>query len=1084
MKSPIARALTPFSLLLTCGALTGAAAADFSGMDGVSTDAARPGFRFKAEKPVIITEPVRIPREVSSVCAFNVEDGPSDVDVSFDGGVFETGGSCGIAKEGSGTLKFAGDVRLSGFLTIYQGTLDLSAARPQGTLRIHLMGNARLVPPAGPDARLALHVNGTKLQPGEWGPPGSVAAGKAEFESPNLTAVARVADTGPSRWETWQDLKYGIFSHYPWNGYGMTAGVPKADGSRAANIDEFADGFDVPNYVNQLVEVGAQYVVFTAWHSGTCPMFPSAAMDKWAPGRPDSPKRDLLGDLLDECRKRGIRPFFYCHPFQPVAEPHNDWINDLFAELVDRYGDRLEGLWLDENFQDCSQDKVVDYRRLMRTIKERNPDLVLTHNNGGSQSYGVDQGVQEVQWEFHQGRMASVYQIFSQTAKSPADMLITTVIQAAANTLGGGVQWSIDAHGPAGASRGGLDASSRPILDGFVSLFKPIADSVRNTRPSTSFPPPFTGNVVQLSTLTWGVATRSGDDRREFLHVLKPPAGDTLTLPPPADGKLFANARLLDGGTQVSLRQNNRGLQLTLPAGVSWKQPDTVIVMDVVSPGGVGLVNNTSASVHYRGDSWKRMPSSGFRGDARVATADGDAFAFTFEGTDVEWIASRGKDQGKVELTLDGESQGIIDLSQGEGSFVSVFTKRGLSRGKHTLIGTKRGGGPVSVDAFRVSDLINDADSDAVFSTTTRHGATSAGLEGPWEPRGNTWINGHKFTFNFTGTDIEVSGGAAHGSGDLVLTLDGKPHATVRCNVSEPSRLLARISGLPNQPHVLVGQFTNPQPAGFISALDGFAVTRPDYWSYQKNRGIGEIGNDAHLSSIHGAAGSLTFQGSGVEIYTTRDSESRTVHYSLDGGGSSLWVGLNHYLPVTVPRAAVFRYLNLVPGTYTVGFNNAANPTGLNFSSVRLNIDSIRVHKGEASSASPLFWGADGRGGSGVWDNGDSSNWNDGVSSTAWQDFGAADHLAVFAGKGGTIELAAPVRANRLVFRADGYSLRGQSLEFTGSDPGIHVADSVRAVFALPVRMPGGAALAAGSYNAKSHPGLITGGGTLVVETP
>jgi len=1084
MKSHTEGVLTPVFVFLTLAASVAGAAADLSRMEGVSADPARPGFTFSAEKTLTVAEPVRIPREVSSVCAFNVQDGPSDVDVAFADGLLESGGPCGIAKEGPGTLAVKGEVRLSGFFTIYQGTLDLSSARPQGTLRIHLMGSARLVPPPASDSKLELYVNGGKLESGDWGPPGSIAAGKAKFESPNIAAVTRVADTGPSRWETWQDLKYGIFSHYPWNGYGMTAGVPKADGTRAATIDEFADGFDVPNYVNQLVEVGAQYVVFTAWHSGTCPMFPSAAMQKWAPGRPGCPKRDLLGDLLDECRKRGIRPFFYCHPFQPVAEPHNDWINDLFAELVDRYGERLDGIWLDENFQDCSQDKVVDYRRLVRTIKERNPDLVLTHNNGGSQSYGVDQGVQEVQWEFHQGRMASVYQIFNQTAKSPEDMLITTVIQAAANTLGGGVQWSIDAHGPGGGSRGGLDASARPILDGFVKLFKPIADSVRSTRPSSSYPPPFNGMVVRLSDIKWGVATRSGDDRREFLHVLKPPAGDTLTLPPPADGKIFANARLLDCGAPVTLKQSNRGLQLTLPAGFSWKHPDTVIVMDVASPGGVGMVNNTSASVHYRGSSWKRMPVSGFRGDAHVATADGDAFAFTFEGTDVEWIGSRGKDQGKVELMLDGDPQGIIDLSQGEGSFVSVFTKRNLPRGKHTLVGTKLGGGSVAVDAFRVSDLMNDAGSDVVFSTTTRHGATSAGLEGPWEPRGNTWINGRKFTFTFTGTDIEVSGGAAHGSGDLELSLDGKPHSTVHCNVSEASRTLARITGLPNQQHVITGLYTNPHPAGFISALDGFTVTRPDYWSYQKNRGFGETGDDAHLSSIHGATGSLTFKGSGVEVCTTRDPESRTVHYTLDGGGSSLWVGLNHYLPVTLPRATVFRYPNLVPGKYTVGFNNAANSAGVNFSGVRLAIDAIRVHKGEASSASPLFWGAEGRGGSGVWDNGVSGNWNDGDSSTSWQDFGAEDHLAVFAGIGGAIKLAAPVRINRLVFRSDGYTLSGQPLELTGAEPTIHVADSVRTILALPVRMPGGAPLAIGTYTAKSHPALITGGGTLVVEPP
>jgi hypothetical protein len=580
------------------------------------------------------------------------------------------------------------------------------------------------------------------------------------------------------------------------------------------------------------------------------------------------------------------------------------------------------------------------------------------------------------------------------------------------------------------------------------------------------------------------VATRSHDDKREFLHVLKPPAGNTLTLPPPADGKVFANARLLDGGAPLELHQSNRGLKLTLPAGVSWKQPDTVIVMDVATPGGVGLVNNTSSLVHYRGSSWKQQAGNGFRADVHQATADGDAFAFTFEGTDVEWISSRGKDAGKVELTLDGVPQGVIDLSQGEGILVSVFSKTNLLRGKHTLVGTKRGGGPITVDAFRVSDLINDADREANFSTITRHGANAAALEGAWEPRGGSCINGHKFTFTFHGTEVEVFGGAAHGSGDLVLTIDGKPHSTVHCHGGQETRSLARITGLPNKQHVLIGQYTNPHPAGFISALDGFAVTRPDYWAYQKNRRLGEIGDDAHFSSIHGAVGNLAFHGSGVEVYTTRDAESRTAHYTLDGGGSSLWVGLNHYLPVTLPRARVFQYPNLHPGKYTVGFNNAANPTGVNFSTVRLTVDAIRVHKGESLSASPLFWGADGRGASGVWDADVSKNWHNGVASARWEDFGANDHQAVFAGPGGTIEVAAPVRANRLVFRSNGYLLRGQPLQLTGDMPTIHVVKDARVILELPVQLPDGQTLAAGAYTSSSHPSLITGQGTLVVERP
>jgi len=317
-------------------------------------------------------------------------------------------------------------------------------------------------------------------------------------------------------------------------------------------------------------------------------------------------------------------------------------------------------LWIDENFQDCTQDKVVDYPRLMRTIKERNPDLILTHNNGGFQSYGVDEGVQEVQWEFHEGRASSVYQIFSQTAKSPEDMLITTVIQAAANTMGGGIQWSIDAIGAGGEQKGGLDPKARPILDGFVKLFAPIAESVNGTKVSTSFLPPYRGVVVRYADLSWGVATTSADDQKEYLHVLKAPRGRSLELPAPADGKVFAKARLLDGGQALTMQQSNRGITLTLPEGMEWKKPNTVIVMDAITPGGVGLVNNTSRALRYEGKSWqylRKVEEKEYRGDSHRTATDGDAFHFTFEGTDVEWISRRGAPCGKVEILLDGVSR-------------------------------------------------------------------------------------------------------------------------------------------------------------------------------------------------------------------------------------------------------------------------------------------------------------------------------------------------------------------------------------------------------------------------------------------
>jgi hypothetical protein len=73
------------------------------------------------------------------------------------------------------------------------------------------------------------------------------------------------------------------------------------------------------------------------------------------------------------------------------------------------------------------------------------------------------------------------------------------------------------------------------------------------------------------------------DDKFEYLHVLKAPAGgaNTLKLPPPADGKKFSKAVLLAEKKPIALKQDESGLSLSLPTGSSWDRINTVIALQV-----------------------------------------------------------------------------------------------------------------------------------------------------------------------------------------------------------------------------------------------------------------------------------------------------------------------------------------------------------------------------------------------------------------------------------------------------------------------------------------------------------------------
>lgn len=429
-----------------------------------------------------------------------------------------------------------------------------------------------------------------------------------------------------------QKMKYGFFVHYVWGGAAYSATINK-DGSKPAGLDDLADRFDAKQFAADLAAMKVEYVLFTAFHANMNTLYPSKVMDKWLPGH--SAKRDLLGDMIKACKEKGIPVLFYTHPrdghdftaseqaktgWVATQTPNpdfdkwdkakwNNFINEVYGELVDRYGNDILGLYLDEGSAAGDSDRVVDYPRLRKTISAKHPHLLLMQNDYGN-LYSCDIGNNEVfynhsygtpdgnQWESAKKPITIVVgSIFwaafpdgktepSQRSDkvgfnpwiqySPAAMFRYTVLQAGTCTDGGGVMWAAGPYPGGGWEMGVLDR-----MKAVGALVEAVAPSIKNTYPSTSF---LTKPGVRIADLQWGVATRSPDGRQEFLHVLKPPTGSTaLNLPPPADDKIFSNARLLKNQKPVQFTQTTAGLGIELPAGENWDSLDTVIALDVAA---------------------------------------------------------------------------------------------------------------------------------------------------------------------------------------------------------------------------------------------------------------------------------------------------------------------------------------------------------------------------------------------------------------------------------------------------------------------------------------------------------------------
>jgi hypothetical protein len=98
------------------------------------------------------------------------------------------------------------------------------------------------------------------------------------------------------------------------------------------------------------------------------------------------------------------------------------------------------------------------------------------------------------------------------------------------------------------------------------------------------------------------------------------------------------------------------------------------------------LVQQTSASIHYRG-SWATATSSVYSaGSTRYSKAGGASASYTFTGRSVALVSSFISGRGRVKLYIDGAYVTWIDLSTAPAMYRSIAWQRTwAASGKHTF---------------------------------------------------------------------------------------------------------------------------------------------------------------------------------------------------------------------------------------------------------------------------------------------------------------------------------------------------------------------------------------------------------------
>ena len=392
--------------------------------------------------------------------------------------------------------------------------------------------------------------------------------------------------------------RIGLFTHYTcatyadgksknWGGTWSS----RSDSRGASSPEEAAARFDGEKYARTAFDMGAEYVVFTLAHAGFNLLFPSETMKAVCPQK-CTEKSDVIAKLLSGLGRYDIPLVFYLppndsHDIRDGELRQLGWTGDrermeflkkLIRELYSKYGRGIRGFWFD---QGGPSSDVCD------TVRECDPDAVIFINTGVtantkkhplsdflvSEYYGSIEGCDSDTLPTHYSQVnRQIGGWWAAGHKAPTDARnlyrysIRTV--ATEGQFNGGIAWSCGPY---------LDQSwedgVRELLGGLGDLLRGH-EGIYGTVPGRSYVTP---PCALLDKNDWGVSTESPDGKTVFLHVLNLPADGLLTIPLPADGKVFAKAE--HEGSALGLRRTERGYSVALPAKCD--PIDTVIRLTV-----------------------------------------------------------------------------------------------------------------------------------------------------------------------------------------------------------------------------------------------------------------------------------------------------------------------------------------------------------------------------------------------------------------------------------------------------------------------------------------------------------------------
>jgi alpha-L-fucosidase len=399
--------------------------------------------------------------------------------------------------------------------------------------------------------------------------------------------------------EWFQDAKFGLFIH--WGVYSVLGDGEWVMNNQQIPIKTYEKlpaffnptEFNPAEWVKMAKDAGMQYITITSKHHDGFAMFDSKVSDYNIVKKTPYGK-DVLKMLADECRKQGIKLFFYHsqldwhHPdYFPRGftggswtgreekgdmNKYLDYMDAQLSELLTNYGD-VAGIWFDGMWDKKDDDWCLE--RTYSLIHKLQPAALVGSNHHRAPYEGEDFQMFEKDLPGHNTTGFAPEQKIGDLPKETCETINNSwgfnlqdaknksrkdLIQYLVKAVGYGSNFLLNV-GP--MPNGKIQPEHIELLKQMGEWNKQYGETIQGTRGGP------------LSAREWGVMTQKGN--KIYVHILNW-NDETLTLP--KLGKKVVSAKLFIDKTPVKFLENDFGLSLKVPKD-KMNEVDTVIELEV-----------------------------------------------------------------------------------------------------------------------------------------------------------------------------------------------------------------------------------------------------------------------------------------------------------------------------------------------------------------------------------------------------------------------------------------------------------------------------------------------------------------------